>query len=75
MRFAVLAVFILVALSACSHTKLTDWDKPGLNMADFYADSKDCQREATNSGVNVLGFSLSNVYNECMEARGYTELF
>jgi hypothetical protein len=71
MRFAVLAV-LLVTLSACSHTKLTDWSKPGVSVADFNADSKDCQREVNNGGANVLGFAA---YNNCMEARGYTRLF
>jgi hypothetical protein len=69
MRITLLAVTLLIALSACARTKLTDWDKPGLTMVEFYADSNACRREAT-SGIILLSF----VYNECMEARGYMKL-
>jgi len=68
-----LTILLLVSLSACVHTKLTDWDKPGVSMMDFYADSNDCQREAKASGTTILG--MSRGYNMCMEGRGYTRLF
>jgi hypothetical protein len=73
MRIVVLTSFMVVALCPCVHTKLTDWDKPGASMAEFYADSGDYQREANNSGATVLG--LAGIYNRCMEARGYRRLF
>jgi hypothetical protein len=69
----VLIVCVLVALCGCAHTKLTDWDKPGVSMAEFYTDSNDCQRQANDSGATFLG--VAGVYNMCMEARGYRRLF
>jgi hypothetical protein len=73
MRIVVLTAFMVVALCACVRTKLTDWDKPGASMAEFYTDSGDCQRQANNSGATVLG--VAGIYNMCMEARGYRRLF
>jgi hypothetical protein len=70
MRIAILALMMLFSLSACVRNKLTDWDKPGLTMAEFYADSTACQRET--SGALLLG---GPTYNRCMEARGYMRLF
>jgi len=70
---ASLTILMLVALGGCAHTRLTDWDKPGISMAEFYSDSNDCQRQANDSGATVLG--VAGVYNMCMEDRGYRRLF
>lgn len=79
MRLAVAALFVAMALCGCSRTKLTDWDKPGLSLAEFNTDTTECQREVNQNGSSALERTVitwwNEPYNRCMEARGYRRLF
>ena len=76
MRVIVPAALMALVLGACSHTKLTDWDKPGVALNEFNADTASCQREAEERAPGTLeAFTWRGVYNMCMEARGYSRLF
>jgi hypothetical protein len=75
----VAAVVVLATLSACSHTKSTDWKKPGGSETDFNNDANDCRREINDKGINALGLAglpvVNDYFNTCMLRHGYTKQF